>query len=193
MEYPTTSPQDLTRAISLSINDSADALLSTPRTINTEEELSIPREVIADAVHSTRFYAELQRPIRIGSYGIKNQPAWLLCFHYAFQRLSDGWLTRVRAATIEIECSDAPLDTSKAGNPSVADFYPKLYEGPASHGQVVRTMDASLSVAPPSGGPSLGTGYDSVQILSKPYEPFIYGSRLYLSIFIDQIRHFSNI
>lgn len=160
MASSATDPQDFTRAIPLSIDDSADALLSTPRIINTEQELSIPREVIADAVHSTRFYAELERPIRVGSYGLKDQRAWLLCFHFSFQRLSDGWLTRVRAATIEIEFIDAPSDGSKAPNPSIARFYPQLYEGPMSHGQVVKTTDASLNVAPLSGGPSLGTGYE---------------------------------
>lgn len=68
-------------------------------------------------------------------------------------------LTRVRAANIEIEFIDAPRDVSTATNPVVAKFHPVEHEGPTSHGQVVSTADASLTVAPPSGTPSLGTGY----------------------------------
>lgn len=102
----------------------------------------------------------LKGVVRLGTYGIHNdQPAELLCFHLSFQRTSDPWLTRVRAATIEIEFLDAPWDGSTAANPSVARFHPVEYEGPTSHGQVVTTTNASLSVNPPSGSPNLGTEY----------------------------------
>ena len=154
-----TDPSNLVRDIALSLDTSADALLDPGRISNTEEELSIPREIIADVVRSWRFHAELLRPIRLGTYGIHNdQPAELLCFHFSFQRTSDRWLTRVRAATIEIEFLDAPWDGSKAANPSIARFHPEEYEGPSSHGQVVTTTNASLSVAPPSGSPNVGLG-----------------------------------
>ena len=154
-----TDPSNLVRDISFSLDTAAVGLLGHDHISNTEEELSIPREIIADVVGSWRFHAELLRPIRLGTYGIHNdQPAELLCFHFSFQRTSDRWPTRVRAATIKIDFLDAPWDGSKAANPSIARFHPDEYEGPSSHGQVVTTTNASLSVAPPSGSPSVGLG-----------------------------------
>lgn len=156
------APSSYTTEIPFSIDTSADDLLSTPR--NTEEELSIPRETIADVVGRTRLHAELLRPIRLGAYN--DLPAMLLCLHLSFQRLSDGWLTRVRAATIEVEFLDAPRDESMAANPSIGAFYPVQYEGPTSYGQVVKSTNASVSVAPPSGSPNVGTGSVSISLFS---------------------------
>ena len=169
---------DLTRSITFNIDSSSDALLSSPPTKNTEEELSIPREIIAEAVSSTRLQAELERPIRVGTYN--NYPAWLLCFRFSFQRTSDRWLTRVQAAKIEIGFFDAPWDASTAMNPSVVQFYPIEYEGRTTSGQVVHKADASLTVAPPSGGPNLGTSFSrevTVPLESKLHVHGVCGGR----------------
>ena len=171
-------PPNLTRIISLSVDTSADGLLRSDRIGNSEEELSIPRETIADVVHSTRFHAELLRPIRLGTYGVHiDQPAELLCFHFSFQRTSERWLTRVRAATIEIDFLDAPLDGSNAANPSVAKFHPVEYEGPTSNGQIVKTTNASLSVAPPISSLSLGTGHSQEVTLPLESKLYVHGVR----------------
>ena len=157
-------PFDLTRSISFLIDDSTSSLLSSRICKNTEEELSIPREIITKAVHSTRFQAELQRPIRIGIYN--SQPAFLLVFHFSFQRISDRSFARVQAATIDVEFLNAPRDDKDgrgsrepgAKNPSIAKFYPVLYEGPTSQGKRTYHADASANIAPPTGGPSIGAG-----------------------------------
>lgn len=173
---PLDQDQDLTRTISFSLDTtSAVPSLGPSRTPNTQEELSIPRETIADVIGSSRLHAELVRPIRLGTYN--KQPAVLLCFHFSFQRLSESWFTRVRAATITIEFLDAPWDASKGTNPSVADFYPVDYNGSTSYGQVVKSTNATLKVAPLSGGPSLGTGYSHEVTVPLESELHVHGVR----------------
>ena len=169
-ETSTDNTQDL-RSIAIAIDDSADSLLSTP-TGNTEEELSIPREEIITAVRGSRFQAELERPIRIGT--INAQPAFLLCFHFSFQRTTRSWFSRVQQATIEIEFLNAS-GTSGGENPSVAKFHPGKFEGPVTRGTVTYHTDATASLPSIPGGPTLSANISRDMTLPRESQIIVHG------------------
>ncbi|KAF2469214.1 uncharacterized protein BDR25DRAFT_51859 [Lindgomyces ingoldianus] len=122
---------------------------------NTEEELSIPREVIADVVGRSRLVAELERPIKIGTY--KGLPAYLLRTHFAFQRASTNWLYRVQQAEITIEFEDAPYESGKkAQHPAVAAFHPELFKGEITPALVTESASASINAGYISAGAEVG-------------------------------------
>lgn len=150
-------PDELFRSIGLELDESIDPVLSSPIKNNKDEnEESIPRETIAAEVRSTRFIAALERPIRFGTFN--DQTAFLLTFHFSFQRVLGGYFNRVRAVDIKIVFDDAPLDqTVGAGrNPSIVRFHPVEYEGPTSYGNVTYCSGISSDLSSIPGGPSSG-------------------------------------
>lgn len=89
-----TDQLDLSWSIPLSIDTDEDQYLrhSTVQENKPEEEF-FPREVIAEAVGSSRLQAELGRPILIDTW--KGLPAVLLRPHFSFQCLSSSSLCRI--------------------------------------------------------------------------------------------------
>ncbi|MCJ1427953.1 hypothetical protein MMC29_005860 [Sticta canariensis] len=157
------SPDDLFRSIDLELDESIDPVLSSPvkgrvnRGEEEEEEAeSIPREIIASEVRSTRFLAALERPIRLGTFN--DYTAFLLTFRFSFQRVLDGYFKRVRAVDIEITFDDAPRDqTVGAGkNPSIVRFHPVEYNGPVTQGMVTYSSGINSDLSSVPGGPSVG-------------------------------------
>lgn len=160
-DYP-----ELSCTITFDIDTSAESLLKSTPIKNTAEEESIPREIIAEEVRSTRVQAELLRPVYIGTFN--HLPAFLLCFHFAFQRHSDGWFTRIQAADIKFSFLDVPVDPgSPAGlNPSIVKFHPKHYTGPVSNGTLIRHVEVNGQVASIPNGPTIGATF--AQDVSRP-------------------------
>ena len=175
------SLDDLFRSIDLELDDSIDPVLSSPAEERAnkeeaeeeqevaegepdpepegeaeEEAESIPREIIASEVRSTRFLAALERPIRLGTFN--DYTAFLLTFRFSFQRVLDGYFKRVRAVNIKITFEDAPRDpTVGAGrNPSIVRFHPEQYYGPVTQGMVTYSSGISSDVSTVPGGPSIG-------------------------------------
>lgn len=144
---------DLFQTISFELDDSADDLLSSPSR-NTEEEQFIPREVIAAEVRSTTVIAKLERPICLGTFN--GLPAFLLRFHFIFQRVSQGFFDRIRAVEIKIVFEDAPTDpiVASSKNPTIVRFHPEEYHGPVSRGTVTDHTEVNAKIAPGLGGPS---------------------------------------
>lgn len=162
-DYP-----ELSCAITFELDSSAESLLSHTPIKNTTEEESIPRDIIAEEIRSTRVQAELLRPIYIGTFN--QQPAYLLCFRFAFQRHSDGWFTRIQAADIKITFSDAPVDpgTLAGLNPSIVRFHPEHYTGPVSTGTIDRHVEVNGQVTSIPNGPTVGAVF--AQDRSRPQE-----------------------
>ena len=98
---------EFTWTIPISLDTSGESFLGNAQ-VPVPEDSSIPREIIAEEIRSTRFQAELVRPLRLGFHN--GLPAYLLCFAFSFQRISSG--ARIREATITIRFDDAPTDTS---------------------------------------------------------------------------------
>lgn len=165
MAVSSISPDDLFRSIDLELDESIDPVLGSPikERANKEEEEeaeeeaeSIPREIIASEVRSTRFLAALERPIRLGTFN--NYAAFLLTFRFSFQRVLDGYFKRVRAVEIEITFDDAPRDqTVEAGrSPSIVRFHPVDYNGPVTEGMVKYCSGINSDLSSIPGGPSFG-------------------------------------
>lgn len=172
-EISVVDAQDL-RSIALNIDSSGDSLLSTPA-LNTNEELSIPREEIITAVRGSRFQAELDRPIRIST--INAQPAYLLCYRFSFQQTIYSWFNRVQQATIEIIFLNAS-DTSgdkKGPNPSVAKFHPVEFEGPLSRATVTYHTGARAGLPAIPGGPTLETDISRDVTLPRERRIIVHG------------------
>lgn len=144
--------------IDLSADTSTNSFLSS-RTTNTAEEESIPREIIAEEVRSTRFQAELERPIRIGTFN--GQLVFLLCFKFSFQRLSHGFLKRIQMATIGVTFDDAPSDLTAPSipNPSVVRHHPIEYQGAVSTGTVSYHNEVNAQLSSIPNGPTIGTTF----------------------------------
>lgn len=162
-DYP-----ELSCTITFDIDTAAESLLNSTPVPSTVEEESIPREIIAEEIRSTRVQAELLRPIHLGT--INQQPALLLCFRFGFQRHSDGWFTRIQAADIKISFLDVPKDPgSPAGlNPSIVKFHPKHYTGAVSTGTMNRHVEVNGQVASIPSGPTIGATF--AQDVSRPQE-----------------------
>ncbi len=164
--------QDFSWDVPFEINRKELSYLSSSRGLrNTQEEESIPRELIAEEVKSTRFQARLGRPIRIGtSNGL---PAYLLCFQLSFQHLSS--FNRVRKADIRLTFDDAVHVAEDASDdfdprmgPSIVRFYPRSWEGPVATAQEEQYAEASVQLA---GVPNIATPGLTVGIsTSKPRE-----------------------
>jgi len=130
--------------------------------VNSPEELSIPREVISEVVGSSRLVAELERPIKIGTFN--ELPAFLLRTRFAFQRASSNWLYRIQAAEITIVFEDAQmnmasLETKKKKalqHPAIAAFYPEQFEGEISQALVTEGGSVSLDAGYMGVGASVG-------------------------------------
>ncbi|MCJ1282852.1 hypothetical protein MMC26_002178 [Xylographa opegraphella] len=162
---------DFSWSISLDVDSSADASTDSflsSRTTNTAEEESIPREIIAEEVRSTRFQAELERPILIGTFN--DQLAFLLCFKFSFQRLSHGFLKRIQMATMEITFDDAPSDRTVPSkpNPCVVRHYPIEHQGAVSTGTVSYYKEVNAQVSSIPYGPTFGTNISTTG--SRPQE-----------------------
>ncbi|MCJ1467184.1 hypothetical protein MMC07_005807 [Pseudocyphellaria aurata] len=157
-------PDDLFESIDLDLelDESIDPVLSSPSNKkkgnkdNDENDESIPPEMIAAEVRSTRFIAALERPIRLGTFN--DQTAFLLTFHFSFQRTFEGSFNRVRAVEIKIVFEDAPRDqTVGAGrNPSIVRLHPVEYDGPATYGNAMYSSGIHSELISIPGGPSLG-------------------------------------
>ncbi len=162
-DYP-----ELSCTIGFDIDISAEAFLKSTPITNTADEESIPREIIAEEIRSTRVQAELFRPIHIGTFNL--QPAYLLCFRFAFQRHSDGWFTRIQATDIDISFFDAPVDPSgPAGlNPSIVKFNPQTYTGPVSKGTKASHVEVNGQITSIPNGPTIGATF--AQDVSRPQE-----------------------
>lgn len=124
-----------------------------------EEELSIPREVIADVVGRSRLVAELERPIKIGTYN--ELPAYLLRVRFAFRQPSSSWLHRIQEAEIDIEFEDAPVErVSKKGkeeHPAVAAFRPDgKWEGDVTPALVTEAASFSINAGYMCAGAEVG-------------------------------------
>jgi hypothetical protein len=160
------SAAEFTWSVPFSIDTSAGSFLNHAHG-PVPEDSSIPRDIIAEEVRSTRFLAELLRPLRLGLHN--DLPAYLLCFSFSFQRLSSG--ARIRQATITIRFDDAPADTcvdeegraERVLPPAILDFYPKDYAGPVSTATLERSSELSMSVS--SG--SLGVVTPSAVVATK--------------------------
>ncbi|KAF2450171.1 hypothetical protein P171DRAFT_479280 [Karstenula rhodostoma CBS 690.94] len=127
-----------------------------------DQELSIPREVIAEVVGGSRLVAELKRPIKIGAYN--ELPAYLLQAHFSFQKASSNWFYRIQTAEITIVFEDAPLNEpavkvsrNKQQHPAIAAWYPELFEGEVSQASITVSVNAGLEVGYMGAGASLGT------------------------------------
>lgn len=142
-----------TWSVPLSIDISGEKLLGHVNN-PVAEDASIPREIIADELRSTRFLATLERPLRIGWH--HKLPAYHLCFSLSFQnmQLSSGW--RIRQASIAITFEDASVNTSMEDSsddsdsddirpPAILEIHPKLYQGPVSMANVEVSTELSLS------------------------------------------------
>ena len=152
-------------AISLAIDDDEDTYLSSPPQTNTAEEELLPREVIASAVGSTNLQAELERPVKLGTFNAL--PAYLLRTRLTFQRTSTDSLYRIQAASVTIVFEDAPGAGSEAKNgmlpesnfsgaqhPAIAAWYPNLFEGEVSAALVSNHVEGSVE----AGYMGLGAG-----------------------------------
>ncbi|KAF2653631.1 hypothetical protein K491DRAFT_680400 [Lophiostoma macrostomum CBS 122681] len=182
----TSTTPNLTWTLDFSIpNESATYLdRPSPSTSNTAAELSIPREVIAEVVSGSRLVAELQRPIKLGTYN--GLPAYLLRTHFAFQRASTSWLYRVQAAEITVEVEDAREgDEEKGGiegeemvkgkgveketgkekekkkqdvgkHPAVAAWHPKVFEGEVTTAMVTESASVGVNAGYAGAGVEVG-------------------------------------
>ena len=166
--------------ITLDLDDATDYVLSSPATNNEEDqELSIPRERIASAVRSTRVIADLERPIRMGSFN--DQTAYLLSFHFSFQRVLDDSFKRIRGAVIEITFEDAipPPPDGTAGrrkNPSIVKFHPVLYTGPVSRGTLTSTTEANLQIPSIPNGPTTGLRHSQERTVPQESRVLVHGA-----------------
>lgn len=141
--------------------------------------MSIPRERIASAIGSTRVIADLERPIRMGSF--KDQTAYLLSFHFSFQRVLDASFKRIRGAVIEIIFEDAsppPLDgtAGKRKNPSVVKFHPVLYTGPISRGSLTSTTEANIQIPSIPNGPTTGLSHSQERTVPQEGRLLVHGA-----------------
>lgn len=166
--------------IALDLDDAIDYVLSSPTTNNEEDqELFIPRERIASAIRSTRVIADLERPIRRGSFN--DQTAYLLSFHFSFQRVLDNSFKRIRGAVIEITFEDAspPPPDGTAGsrkNPSIVKFHPVLYTGPISHGTLTSTTEANLQILSIPNGPTIGLSHSQERTVPQESRLLVHGA-----------------
>lgn len=129
---------------------------------DNEQELSIPREVIAEVVSGSRLVAELKRPIKIGEFN--ELPAYLLQIRFSFQRASSNWLYRIQAAEITIVFENAPMNEpavkvskNKQQHPAIASWHPTLFEGEVSHALITESVNAGLEASYLGAGASVGT------------------------------------
>ena len=181
-DLQTSNPADLFKPtiIDLDLDDAVDHVLSPPTTNNEEDqELSIPRERVASAVGSTRVIAKLERPIRMGSFN--DQTAYLLSFHFSFQRVQDDIFNRIRGAVVEITFEDAspPPPDGTAGrrkNPSVVKFHPVLYTGPISQGTLTSTTEANLQIPSTPNGPTTGLSHSRQLTVPQESRLLIHGA-----------------
>lgn len=153
------APNDTTFIWSVPLDISAEeaTYLDSAQT-NDDQELMIPREVIAEVVGASRLVAELERPLKIGTYN--DLPAYLLRTRFSFQRTSSSWLYRISRAEITVVVEDAPqsvgtIQTTKQ-HPAIAAWYPKLFEGEISHAVVTESVNASLDAGYMVAGASVG-------------------------------------
>ncbi|KAF1957693.1 hypothetical protein CC80DRAFT_592202 [Byssothecium circinans] len=146
-------------SIPLEISGDGATYLDRSQTNNNTEELSIPRPVIAEVIGGSRLVAELERPLKIGTYN--ELPAYLLQTHFSFQRANSTWLYRIQAAEITIVVEDAPASDATAKtakqHPAVAAWYPKLFDGEASHAVVTESMSTALDAGYMGAGAKVGT------------------------------------
>ncbi|KAL1599820.1 hypothetical protein SLS60_007625 [Paraconiothyrium brasiliense] len=148
-------------SVPLQISSDSATYLDSRQAID-DQELSIPREEIAEVVSGSRLVAELKRPIKIGTFN--ELPAYLLRTHFSFQRASSNWLYRIRAAEITIVFEDAPMNEptvkvsrNKQQHPAIAAFHPALFEGEISHALVTESVNAGLEAGQFGVGASVGT------------------------------------
>ncbi|KAK7177631.1 hypothetical protein DPSP01_002398 [Paraphaeosphaeria sporulosa] len=128
---------------------------------NDDQELYIPREVIAEVVGGSRLVAELKRPIKIGTFN--ELPSYLLQTHFSFQKASTNWLYRIQTAEITIVFEDAPaqepavkVPKNKQQHPAIAAWYPELFEGEVSHALITESVNAGLEAGYLGAGASVG-------------------------------------
>ncbi|KAJ4354320.1 uncharacterized protein N0V89_006055 [Didymosphaeria variabile] len=157
----TVTDAEFSWSVPLQISSDSATYLDRHQTID-DQELSIPREDIAEVVGGSRLVAELKRPIQIGTFN--ELPAYLLRTHFSFQRASSNWLYRIRAAEITIVFEDAPtkepivkLSRNKQQHPAIAAFHPTLFEGEVSHALVTESVNAGLEATQFGVGATLGT------------------------------------
>jgi hypothetical protein len=165
---PQTEEPNLSWSIPLTIDTEQDYYLNrNPVQENNSREEFFPREVIAEAIGSSRLQAELGRPILIGTFN--KLPAFLLRMSFSFQHFSSSWFCRIKAADVTIVFEDASVVGKKAGQqkpPAVAKWHPSLYEGVASQVQVTNHVGASINLT----YMGLGGGVNVAQ--SKQYVSF---------------------
>lgn len=140
---------------------------------NDDQELSIPREVIAEVVGGSRLVAELKRPIKIGTYN--ELPAYLLQTHFSFQKASSNWFYRIQTAEITIVFEDAPtneptvkISRNKQQHPAIAAWYPELFEGEVSHAMVTESVNAGLEAGYMGAGVSVGAEKSRTYVSRAP-------------------------
>lgn len=171
---------DFFRPISFELDESIDPVLSSPNERDEgddEENQSIPRERIVAEVRRTTVVAAIERPLRLGTFN--NHSAFLLTFHFSFQRVLEGFLDRIRAVDIKITFEDAP----KAGpgvsakNPSVVKFHPTFHQGPVSYGTVAYRSEAHSDLTIIPGGPSIGASHSQEVAIPQESSLKVHGTR----------------
>ncbi|KAL9125549.1 MAG: hypothetical protein Q9217_005260 [Psora testacea] len=170
------APEPLFRSsIMFDFDDTVDPVLSSSTRNNDEDEQHIPRELIAAEVRSSQLIAELERPIRVGTFN--DLTAFLLCFRFSFQRILEGYFKRIRAAEIEITFVDAPTDGTVGRNPSIVRFHPVLYEGPVSQGTLTYTSEINSKLVSVAGGPTAGASVSREVSLPQESRLVVHGTR----------------
>jgi hypothetical protein len=154
---PQTDQSNLSWSIPVTIDWDQDRYLhhSKDQDNRPEEEL-IPRQLIAEAVGSSRLQAELGRPILVGL--LHTLPAFLLRTRFTFQRLSTSMLYRIQMAEVKLVFNDASVvgkEMEQQKHPSIGRFYPLSHEGKAFSSREVSTQ-MGISLSPSSQGLSGG-------------------------------------
>jgi hypothetical protein len=159
-------------SVPLQVSEDSATYLDSSHTAD-DQELSIPREVIAEVVGGSRLVAELKRPIRIGTFN--ELPAYLLQTHFSFQKASSNWFYRIQTAEITIVFEDAPTNESTVKvsrnnqqHPAIAAWYPTLFEGEVSHALITESVNAGLEVGYMGAGASLGTEKSRTYVSRSP-------------------------
>ena len=153
--------------------ESSSQLSATPITNDSDELLSIPREIISSRISATKLQSELLRPIIAGTYN--GLPAYLLKLQFQFYDSGGGrtWFSRIQSADISVLLEDAPSDGTEDGpqsgrrrkrpgknvkHPSIDKVYPgtKGWTGPISTAPVTMVKGTEFQAGWSGAGPSLG-------------------------------------
>ena len=161
---------DLTLELPLIYDELKGQQLGSTEYRNTTKQEHEPRESIS-AYESRRFFFQIQyAQARYGTY--KSHPACLIVLNLSFQKkVALGFATRFQMAEVDIQFRDAPvpstLETADPNDsdedegdadlqPTIQNFEPRLFVGPASIEKGTSSFSSQLMFAPHTESLKLG-------------------------------------